>query len=217
MAKAVAVTPLSVLTELVVPTHMRKTQMTDKLIAPLEAVARKLGRFWWVLLVVGIAWIVIGFVVLRFDNATVDVVSVLFGILILLSAAGEAFRAILTANGWRIWHILFAILLVVAAVVAFVNPGGTFVSLALVVGFYFVFVGTFDIISSLFSIGSSPAWGLQLVSGILQLLLGFIASSSLSASVVILVTYVSISALFRGIAEIAAAFTARSLLTKSHN
>jgi uncharacterized membrane protein HdeD (DUF308 family) len=80
-----------------------------------------------------------------------------------------------------------------------------------------VFVGTFDIISSLFSIGSSPAWGLQLVSGVLQLLLGFLASSSLSASVVILVTYVSVSALFRGVAEIAAAFTARSLLAKSHN
>lgn len=191
--------------------------MSNTLFAPLEAVARKLGRFWWVLLVVGIAWIIVGFVVLRFDTATIDVVSILFGILILLSAAAEIFRAVITPNGWRVWHILFAILLVIAAVIAFINPGGTFVSLALVVGFYFVFVGTFDIISSLFSIGSSPAWGLQLVSGVLQLLLGFIASSSLSASVLILVTYVSISALFRGVAEIAAAFTARSLLAKSSN
>jgi uncharacterized membrane protein HdeD (DUF308 family) len=191
--------------------------MTNTLFAPLEAVAKKLGRFWWVLLIVGIAWIVIGFVVLRFDTSTITVVSVLFGILILLSAAGEIFRAVVTLNGWRIWHILFAILLVVAAVIAFSDPGGTFTSLALVVGFYFVFVGTFDIISSLFSVGSSPAWGLQLVSGVLQLVLGFIASSSLSASVVILVTYVSISALFRGVAEIAAAFTARSLLTKASN
>jgi uncharacterized membrane protein HdeD (DUF308 family) len=191
--------------------------MASKFFAPLEAVARKLGRFWWVLLVVGIAWIIVGFVVLRFDTATVNVVSILFGILILLSAAGEIFRAVVTPNAWRIWHILFAVLLVIAAVIAFANPGGTFVSLALVVGFYFVFVGTFDIISSLFSIGSSPAWGLQLVSGVLQLLLGFIASSSLSASVVILVTYVSISALFRGVAEIAAAFTARSLLAKSNH
>jgi uncharacterized membrane protein HdeD (DUF308 family) len=191
--------------------------MTNTLFTPLEAVAKKLGRLWWVLLVVGIAWIVVGFVVLRFDAQSVNVISVLFGILILLSAAGEIFRAVVTANGWRVWHILFAILLVIAGVIAFVNPGGTFFSLALVVGFYFVFVGTFDIISSLFSIGTSPAWGLQLVSGVLQLLLGFIASSSLSASVVILVTYVSISALFRGVAEIAAAFTARSIYLKTNN
>jgi uncharacterized membrane protein HdeD (DUF308 family) len=191
--------------------------MTNTLFTPPQAVAKKLGRLWWVLLVVGIAWIVVGFVVLRFDTSTVNVISILFGILILLSAAGEIFRAVITANGWRVWHILFAILLIVAAVIAFANPGGTFFSLALVVGFYFVFVGTFDIISSLFSIGTSPAWGLQLVSGVLQLLLGFIASSSLSASVVILVTYVSISALFRGVAEIAAAFTARSIYLKTNN
>jgi uncharacterized membrane protein HdeD (DUF308 family) len=191
--------------------------MTNAFFAPLQAVAKKLGRLWWVLLVVGIAWIVVGFVVLRFDTSTVAVISVLFGILILLSAAGEIFRAIVTAGGWRVWHILFAILLIVAAAIAFINPGGTFFSLALVVGFYFVFAGTFDIISSLFSVGTSPAWGLQLVSGVLQLLLGFIASSSLSASVVILVTYVSVSALFRGVAEIAAAFTARSIYQAAKN
>ena len=191
--------------------------MTNAFFAPLQAVAKRLGRLWWVLLVVGIAWIVVGFVVLRFDTSTVAVISILFGILILLSAAGEVFRAIVTAGGWRVWHILFAILLIVAAAIAFVNPGGTFYSLALVVGFYFVFAGTFDIISSLFSVGTSPAWGLQLVSGVLQLLLGFIASSSLSASVVILVTYVSVSALFRGVAEIAAAFTARSIYQAAKN
>lgn len=182
-----------------------------KLFGPLEAVATKLGRFWWILLVVGVAWIVVGFVVLRFDSGTETVISVVFGILILLSAAGEVFRAVVTPGGWRIWHAIFAALLLVAAVIAFANPGGTFYSLALVVGFYFVFVGTFDIVSSLFSVGVTPAWGLQLVSGILQVLLGFIASSSLSASVVILVTYVAVSALFRGVAEIAAAFTVRSL------
>jgi uncharacterized membrane protein HdeD (DUF308 family) len=191
--------------------------MTNTFFAPLQAVAKKLGRLWWVLLIVGIAWIVVGFVVLRFDTSTVNVISVLFGILILLSAAGEIFRAIVTVGGWRVWHILFAILLIVGAAIAFINPGGTFFSLALVVGFYFVFAGTFDIISSLFSIGSSPAWGLQLVAGVLQLLLGFIASSSLSASVVILVTYVSISALFRGVAEIGAAFTARSIYLAAKN
>jgi uncharacterized membrane protein HdeD (DUF308 family) len=191
--------------------------MTNAFFAPLQAVAKRLGRLWWVLLVVGIAWIVVGFVVLRFDTSTVAVISILFGILILLSAAGEVFRAIVTAGGWRVWHVLFAILLIVAAAIAFVNPGGTFYSLALVVGFYFVFAGTFDIISSLFSVGTTPAWGLQLVSGVLQLLLGFIASSSLSASVVILVTYVSISALFRGVAEIAAAFTARSIYQAAKN
>ncbi|MDQ1570406.1 MAG: hypothetical protein QOF79_1080 [Actinomycetota bacterium] len=185
--------------------------MNGFLSSPLNAVARTLGRFWWVLLVAGIAWIVVGFVVLRFDSATVEVVSVLFGILILLSATGEILRAVVTPSGWRVWHIIFAVLLVAGAVLVFIHPGDAFVSLSLVVGFYFVFAGTFDILSSLFSIGTTPAWGLQLVSGVLQLVLGFLASSSLSASVVVLVTYVAVSALFRGVAEIGAAFTTRAL------
>ncbi|MEJ1231328.1 MAG: DUF308 domain-containing protein [Galbitalea sp.] len=89
-------------------------------------------------------------------------------------------------------------LLVVGAVIVFINPGATFVSLAIVVGFYFVFAGTYDIVSSLFSVGTTPAWGLQLFAGIIQVLLGFLASSSLSNSVIVLVIYVSVSALFRG-------------------
>lgn len=180
------------------------------LFSPLEAIAKKMGSLWWTLLVVGIAWIVIGFVVLRFDGATVAVVSVVFGIMVLLSAGGEVFRAAITPGAWRVWHLIFAVLLVVGAIIIFINPGETFVSLALVAGFYFVFVGTFDIISSL-SATAVPGWWLQLLSGIAQVLLGFLASSSFSSGVVVLVTYVSIVAIFRGIAEISAAFTIRGV------
>ena len=70
-----------------------------------------------------------------------------------------------------------------------------------------MFVGTYDIITSLFSITLSPIWWLQLLSGIAELVLGFLASSSFSSSVVVLVTYVSVLAIFRGVAEIGAAFT----------
>ncbi len=180
--------------------------------APATVIAKKLGRLWWLLVVIGVTWVVVGFVVLRFDTSTVTVVAIVFGVLILLAAASEIFRAIVTPNSWRVWHILFAILLAAAALLAFANPGSTFYSLALYVGFYFVFVGTFDIISSLFSIGTSPVSGLQLVAGILQLGLGFLASSSITTSAVILVTYIAISASFRGIADISAAFAARALL-----
>jgi uncharacterized membrane protein HdeD (DUF308 family) len=189
--------------------------MTILVNSPVRAIAARLGRFWWVLAVIGVAWIVVGFVVLRFDNSTVIVVSVVFGVLLLLAAASEIFRAIVAGSRWRIWHTLFAVLLVVSAVLCFANPAGTFYSLALYVGFYFVFVGTFDIISSLFAVGASPVWGLQLAAGVLQLVLGFIASSSLSTSVVVLVTYVAISATFRGVADISTAFGSRALLPEA--
>lgn len=177
---------------------------------PLEALARRVGSLWWTLVVVGIAWIVVGFVVLRFDNSTVTIIAVVFGIMILLAAAGEFFRAAVSPGGWRVWHVVFGILLVIAAVIAFINPGSTFVSLALVAGFYFVFAGIFDVVSSLFSI-PSPTWWLQLLSGIAELILGFIASNSLSNSAVVLVTFVSVLAIFRGVSEISAGFAVRTI------
>ncbi len=185
--------------------------MTDTIFSPLTVLAQRVGRFWWAPLVAGIAWIIIGFVVLRFDSSTVAVISIVFGILVLLAAAGEIFRATLSTGGWRVWHIIFAILLLIGSVVVFVNPTGTFVTLALVVGFYFVVAGTFDVVSSLASASVAPGWWLQLISGILQIVLGVLASTSWESSVVVLVTYVSISAIFRGVAEISAAFTVRSL------
>jgi uncharacterized membrane protein HdeD (DUF308 family) len=183
---------------------------TETPASPLEAIARRLGSVWWLLVVVGIAWIAVGFLVLRFDSASVTIVAVVFGILVLLAAAGEFFRAVISRGGWRVWHVIFGVLLVAGAIVAFINPGGTFVSLALVVGFYFVVAGTFDIISSLFNV-AIPGWWLGLLSGIAELILGFIGSTSVASGAVLLVTLVSVLAIFRGVAEIGAGFGARSI------
>ena len=183
---------------------------TTTSISPLETIAKKTNSLWWLLVVVGVAWIVVGFIVLRFDNSTVDVISVVFGVMVLLAAGGELFKAAITPGGWRVWHVSFAVLLLIGAIIIFVNPGSTFVSLALVTGFYFVFAGIFDIISSLFSTGT-PGWWLPLLSGIAEVVLGFLASSSFSSSVVVLVTYVSVVAIFRGVSEIAAGFGIRRL------
>ena len=183
---------------------------TTTSISPLETIAKKTNSLWWLLVVVGVAWIVVGFIVLRFDNSTVEVISVVFGVMVLLAAGGELFKAAITPGGWRVWHVSFAVLLLIGAIIIFVNPGSTFVSLALVTGFYFVFAGIFDIISSLFSTGT-PGWWLPLLSGIAEVVLGFLASSSFSSSVVVLVTYVSVVAIFRGVSEIAVGFGIRHL------
>ena len=179
-------------------------------LSPLEAVARRIGSTWWLLVVLGVAWIVVGFVVLRFDTASVTIVAVVFGIMILLAALAEFFLAAISPGGWRVWHIIFGVLLVVAAVIAFANPGGTFVSLSLIIGFYFVVIGVFDIITSLFNV-AIPGWWLGLLSGIAEVILGFIGSSSVASGEIVLVTLVSVLAIFRGVSEIAAGFGVRTI------
>ena len=79
----------------------------------------QVSRRWSVLVGAGVAWIVLGFVVLRFDSASVAVVSGLVGVMALLAGFGEAMRATLSRGGWRVWHVVLAALLLVPAVVAF--------------------------------------------------------------------------------------------------
>ncbi|MGN7799643.1 HdeD family acid-resistance protein [Leifsonia sp. 22587] len=183
--------------------------LLNPIVSPIETLARRVGSLWWTVVLVGIAWIVVGFVVLRFDQSTVDVVSVVFGIMVLLAALGEFFRAFVTPGGWRVWHIVFGVFLVVGAVVAFINPGDTFASLAVITGAYFVVIGTVDIITGLLSAGIPGGW-LMLVSGVAELVLGFLASSSFESSAVVLVTVVSVTAIFRGVSEIVAGFAVRA-------
>src|SRR5690242_20305458 len=73
------------------------------------------SRFWWLLLITGVAWIVLSIAILRFNYTTVAAVAVLFGLYCLVAAVNEIMIAALSSStGWRIAHGLLAALLVVA-------------------------------------------------------------------------------------------------------
>jgi uncharacterized membrane protein HdeD (DUF308 family) len=164
------------------------------------------SRFWWLLPVAGVAWFVLSIVILRFDYTTVAAVAVLFGVYCLAAAVTQIMiGAVSSSTGWRIAHGLLAALLVVVGVVSFANFGATFVTLAAIVSFYFIFRGCFDIVMAL--AGSAVSgWWVLLICGFIELGLGFWAAGSWSVSVVVLVAWVAAAALVRGIGEIALGF-----------
>jgi uncharacterized membrane protein HdeD (DUF308 family) len=113
--------------------------------------------------------------------------------------------AVSSSTGWRIAHDLLAALLIVVGVVSFANFGATFVTLAAIISFYFIFRGCFDIVMA-FAGSSVPGWWVLLISGLIELGLGFWAAGSWNISVVVLVAWVAAGALVHGIGEIALAF-----------
>jgi uncharacterized membrane protein HdeD (DUF308 family) len=164
------------------------------------------SRWWWLLLVTGAAWVVLSIVILRFDYATVEAVAVLFGVYCLVAAVNEVMIGVVSSStGWRIAHGLLAGLLVVVGVVSFMNLGATFVTLAAIISFYFIFRGCFDIAMA-FAGSAVPGWWVLLITGLIELGLGFWAAGSWSVSVVVLVAWVAAGALVHGIGEIALAF-----------
>jgi uncharacterized membrane protein HdeD (DUF308 family) len=163
-------------------------------------------RFWWLLLITGAAWIVLSVVILRFDYTTVAAVAVLFGVYCLVAAVNEiTIAAVSSSTGWRIAHGVLAVLLVVVGVVSFVNLGATFITLAAIISFYFIFRGCFDIAMA-FAASAVSGWWVLLICGLIELGLGFWAAGSWNVSVVVLVAWVAAGALVHGIGEIALAF-----------
>jgi uncharacterized membrane protein HdeD (DUF308 family) len=168
--------------------------------------AEHVGRYWWLLLFTGIAWIVVSAIVFRFDYTSVVAVAVLFGVVAIAVGTMEFALAMISRRWWRLFHALLGAVFVVSGVTAFFQPGDTFVGLAAVISFYFIFAGTWDVVSSL-SMRSGPGWWIQLVSGLVELALGYWAAGSWRVSASLLVALVAAIALIRGVTQISLAFS----------
>jgi uncharacterized membrane protein HdeD (DUF308 family) len=170
------------------------------------ALVARATRYWWLVLLTGIAWILFSVIVFRFDYTTVTAIAVLFGIVAIAVGISELFAAALAQGWWRVLAILAGVFFIVVGIVAFFKPGNTFVGLAAVISFYFVIAGSWNLVTGIWTRSVNSAWWVQAVTGIVELGLGFWAAGYWSRSVTLLVAFVGAMALIRGINEIVLAF-----------
>jgi uncharacterized membrane protein HdeD (DUF308 family) len=173
---------------------------------------RSLGRVlppWWLFLITGFAWTVVGVIVLRFDYTSVRAVSLLFGFVAIAAGVFEVGMTIIVAGWWKLLNGVLALAFIATGVISFIHPGDTFLALAAVMSFFFIFAGTFDIIMSISARHESDGWWLQLIGGIIELLLGFWAAGYYGRSAVLLIAWVAAIAIIRGVTSIVLAFRVR--------
>jgi uncharacterized membrane protein HdeD (DUF308 family) len=166
---------------------------------------------WWLLLVMGIAWIVVAVILLRFDYTTVSAISILFGAVAVAAGVLEIGVLILARGWWKVLHGVLALAFIVAGVVAFIHPGDTFEALAAVFSFFLIFAGTFDIIVAISARREIDVWWVQLVGGIVEVVLGFWAAGYYGRSAILLVAWVAAFAVIRGVRDIVLAFRVREV------
>jgi uncharacterized membrane protein HdeD (DUF308 family) len=172
---------------------------------PREA-AETAARYWWLFIITGVCWLAVSMIIFRFDWTTVLAIGVLFGSIAVVAGVLEVAAGAASSGGWAVLHYLLGAIFLVVGVLSFFTPGGTFVALAALISFFFVFAGAFDIVTSIATRSEVPFWWLQLVSGVLEVALGFWAAGYWGRSVVLLVAFVGASTLFRGIAAIVFGF-----------
>jgi uncharacterized membrane protein HdeD (DUF308 family) len=170
---------------------------------------------WGWFLAAGIAWIVFAFFVLSFNYRTVWAIAVFFGIGFIVGGIMELAVAAV-APGWKWLYILVGVVSIVAGVIALIWPGQTFLVLSAIVGWLLLFYGIIDIVFAFSTRHLEGLWWMQLVSGTVMVLLGFWAISPDDATVstyrgaVLLVVWIGVAALFRGISDIILGFRLRS-------
>jgi uncharacterized membrane protein HdeD (DUF308 family) len=179
--------------------------MTDAEVAEAE---RQLSKAWWLFLITGIAWVIVAFVVLAVDPTSAATIGYLVGF-VLIAAGVNEFASITMAESWKWMHAVLGGLFVVTGIMALLEPFQTFGVLALLIGWYLVFKGIFSIIFAVADRREIALWGLLLAAGIMELIIGVWAIGYPGRSAWLLILWVGIGAMLRGITEIVLAFKLR--------
>jgi len=174
-------------------------------------VAREAARWWWLFLLGGIAWLVFALIIFRFDVTSAASVAILFGIVAIVAGVDEFMAIGVSTTGWKIVHGILGVIFIVVGIFAFIEPGTTFEALAAVIGFFFLFKGIFDIAVAFATKDTYEMWWLQLVVGLIEIGLAFWVAGSFRDKVILLLVYVGIVALSKGITDIMLAFKLRSM------
>jgi uncharacterized membrane protein HdeD (DUF308 family) len=178
-------------------------------IAPTPRMLARVLPPWWLFLIMGIAWMLVALILLRFDYTTVSAISILFGIIAIVAGGFEIMLTFLSPGWWKLLHGLLAVAFIVAGIVGFIHPENTFLALAAVFSFFLIFSGSFDIIEAIAMRREIDVWWVQLIGGIITLALGFWAAGYYGRSAVLLVAWIAAWAIIRGVRDIVLAFRVR--------
>jgi len=170
---------------------------------------RSFGKAWWLFLIAGIIWTWIGMIILSYDARSVAVIAVIVGFVVILAGVEEVVHAFMM-EGWRWAHAALGVLFLIGGVACWAYPGQTFGTLAIFIGWFLLFRGTFEVIAAIASHGT-PLWWLLLISGIIQIGIAVWAIGYPGRSAALLVLWAGIAAIMRGVGEIFMAFQVRHL------
>lgn len=177
-----------------------------------EAEVRGMGKWWWLFLITGAIWIILGISVLNVDTDSVRTVGVVVGA-ILIASGIEDFLTAGAAQGAAKWLMIgFGVLLTIGGLVALFNPVKTTVALADMLGFLFAMVGILWILEAFLTKAYNDAWWLGLITGGLMVVLGFMSSGQLLVEKLFtLIIFVGMWMLMKGIVDIVRAFQVKKL------
>ena len=166
---------------------------------------RQVSKLWWLFLLTGVIWVVISFAVLSFDPTSAALIGLMMGVVLIVAGVNE-FVTLAVVDSWKWVHAVLGVLFVVTGVMAMMEPFQTFGILALLIGWFLLFKGTFSVVLSVAARHEMNLWGLLLAAGMAEIIIGLWALGYPGRSAWLLVLWVGVGAMLRGITEIVTGF-----------
>src|SRR6266700_5199179 len=169
---------------------------------------------WQATIVLGVVTLILGLIVTFYPSATLNVIAVLFGLLMIVSGIFHLIRMFGSNEAHRVWMGISGLLLAVIGVVLLRHLHLPVALIGLVIGVTWIVQGVTALIVS-FSGGDREGRGWWILFGIASLIGGVVITEVPVESVTALAVLVGIWFIVQGLFEIAGAFMLRHEASKS--
>lgn len=164
---------------------------------------------WQASLFAGVVTALLGLLVTVLPTQSLTVITVLLGVLMIISGIYQLVRVFDSGESQRVWHGLAALLFIVIGVVLIRHLHLSFAIIGLVIGITWIVQGISVLMSGIAIRGNRGA-GWLIFFGVISLLAGIVVVSSPVASVTALAVLTGIWFIVMGVMEIVGAFALRS-------
>lgn len=176
-----------------------------------ETDARDVTGTWWVPVAAGVLSLLFGFLVLSFTYTTVWAIAIFAGCSFLLTGTGEVAVGLASRGATRWLSLFLGVVALAAGIMAFAWPGSTVLVIARIVAWLLLIRGVVGVAGAFHSrtLGD-PAWWMPLAIGLLEIVVAIWAVRYPNRSLVLLVLWVGIAAVSRGLMFLVLGFGLRS-------
>ena len=175
---------------------------------------KNLVKNWWLLLIAGAVYILLGFLVWNHPGETLLLAAIYIGVALLFSGVSMVILSIGERDGLKNWgwYLATGLIDILLGAVFVFNPIASAVTLMLLVGIWFMFRGIIEFVNS-FDLKSKGVsnWWLNLVGGLAIAGFGFIIISKPLAGSLAVVSLISIAFWIKGTILLVMAFGIRKI------
>lgn len=171
------------------------------------------ASMWGFLLFAGVAWLAIGWSVLRLEPVGVADVA---GPVVLFGALCEGVRALAGTRTWWLNAGLAALFAATGAILL-ADPGSDYATPAALVGWFLMVRGVVDIAVSTMNRGTDRTWGVLMAAGLVQAGLGFYAAGPLARAADPLILLLGATGVLRAVADLVTALRLREASAVHHD